>query len=157
MHWRRKWQPTPVFLPGESRDGGAWWAAISGVAQSRTRLKRLSSSSSSALKGSPASSRPPHSCPREKGLVSISQGDEKRHSTPQMLMPGPCAQTTHTQKQRFAISPTVCRHGSPADPRPNPKLQAQSTPPTRTGRPQIQIHTLDAYAHFIIKKYRIQS
>jgi len=29
------------------RDGGAWWAAISGVAQSRTRLKRLSSSSSS--------------------------------------------------------------------------------------------------------------
>ena len=45
MHWRRKWQPTPVFLPGESRDGGAWWAAVYGVTQSRTRLKRLSSSS----------------------------------------------------------------------------------------------------------------
>ena len=29
------------------RDGGVWWAAIYGVAQSRTRLKRLSSSSSS--------------------------------------------------------------------------------------------------------------
>ena len=29
------------------RDGGAWWAAVYGVAQSRTRLKRLSSSSSS--------------------------------------------------------------------------------------------------------------
>ena len=93
---RRKWQPTPVLLPGEShgrrsllaavhgvtkswtrlrdftftfyfslsctgegnsnplqcsclenpRDGGAWWAAVYGVAQSRTRLKRLSSSSS---------------------------------------------------------------------------------------------------------------
>ena len=28
------------------RDGGAWWAAVSGVAQSRTRLKWLSSSSS---------------------------------------------------------------------------------------------------------------
>ena len=27
------------------RDGGAWWAAVSGVAQSRTRLKQLSSSS----------------------------------------------------------------------------------------------------------------
>ena len=27
------------------RDGGAWWAAIYGVAQSRRRLKRLSSSS----------------------------------------------------------------------------------------------------------------
>ena len=26
------------------RDGEAWWAAVSGVAQSRTRLKRLSSS-----------------------------------------------------------------------------------------------------------------
>ena len=26
-------------------DGGAWWAAVYGVAQSRTRLKRLSSSS----------------------------------------------------------------------------------------------------------------
>ena len=92
MHWRRKWQPTPVFLPGESqgrgslagcclwgptesdmtdfhfhfslsctgegngnplqysclenpRDGGAWRAAVYGVAQSWTRLKRLSSSS----------------------------------------------------------------------------------------------------------------
>ena len=29
------------------RDGGAWWAAIYGAAQSRTRLKWLSSSSSS--------------------------------------------------------------------------------------------------------------
>ena len=28
------------------RDGGAWWAGVSGVAQSRTRLKRLRSSSS---------------------------------------------------------------------------------------------------------------
>ena len=31
------------------RDGGAWWAAIYGAAQSRTRLKRLSSSSSDSL------------------------------------------------------------------------------------------------------------
>ena len=30
------------------RDGGAWWAAVSGVAQNRTRLKQLSSSSSSS-------------------------------------------------------------------------------------------------------------
>ena len=30
-------------------DGGAWWAAVYGVAQSRTRLKRLSSSSSSSM------------------------------------------------------------------------------------------------------------
>ena len=31
------------------RHGGAWWAAVYGVAQSRTRLKRLSSSSSRIL------------------------------------------------------------------------------------------------------------
>ena len=51
MHWRRKWQPTPVFLLGESQGqrslvGCRLWM----VAQSRTRLKRLSSSSSSTLK-----------------------------------------------------------------------------------------------------------
>ena len=92
-YWRRKWQPTPVLLPGKShgwrslvgyspwgpeesdtterlhfhdslscigegngnplqcsclenpRDGGAWLAPIYGVAQSQTRLTRLSSSS----------------------------------------------------------------------------------------------------------------
>ena len=32
------------------RDGGAWWAAVYGVAHSRTRLKRLSSSSSTVVK-----------------------------------------------------------------------------------------------------------
>ena len=31
------------------RDGGAWWAAVYGVAQNWTRLKRLSSSSSSRI------------------------------------------------------------------------------------------------------------
>ena len=50
MHWRRKWQPTPMFLPGESQGRGSLVAAVCGVAQSRTRLKRLSSSSSSRLK-----------------------------------------------------------------------------------------------------------
>ena len=36
------------------RDWGAWWAAVYGVAQSRTRLKRFSSSSSSSmLNGTP--------------------------------------------------------------------------------------------------------
>ena len=32
------------------REGGAWWAAFYGVARSRTRLKQLSSSSSSMKK-----------------------------------------------------------------------------------------------------------
>ena len=33
------------------RDGGAWWAVVYGVSQSRTRLKRPSSSSSSGVTG----------------------------------------------------------------------------------------------------------
>ena len=41
------------------RDGGAWWAAISGAAQSWTRLKRHSSSSSSMRCGTPIQ----YSCP----------------------------------------------------------------------------------------------
>ena len=49
MPWRRKWPPTPVFLPGESQGWGAWWAALYGVAQSRTWLKGLSSSSGAYL------------------------------------------------------------------------------------------------------------
>ena len=42
MHWRGKWQHTPVFLPGESQ--GARWAAVYGVTQSWTQLKWFSSS-----------------------------------------------------------------------------------------------------------------
>ena len=45
MHWRRKWQPTPVFLPGESQGQGSLVGCRLWVAQSRTRLKWLSSSS----------------------------------------------------------------------------------------------------------------
>ena len=50
MHWRRKWQPTPLQYSclENPKDGGAWWAVVYGVTQSRTRLKRLSSSSSSS-------------------------------------------------------------------------------------------------------------
>ena len=48
LHWRRKWQLQCSCLENP-RDGGAWWAAVYGVAQSWTGLKRLSSSSSSSL------------------------------------------------------------------------------------------------------------
>ena len=37
--------PLPYSCLENPRDRGAWWAAIYGIAQSRTRLKRLSSSS----------------------------------------------------------------------------------------------------------------
>ena len=35
---RGQWHPTPVLLPEKSLDEGAWWAAVHGVAMSRTRL-----------------------------------------------------------------------------------------------------------------------
>ena len=36
--WRRKWQPTPVFLPGKSMDRGDWWATVHGIARVRHGL-----------------------------------------------------------------------------------------------------------------------
>ena len=58
MHWRRKWQSTPVFLPGESQGREAWLAAVYGVAQTRTWLKgRSSSSCSSSITFLPRSKR----------------------------------------------------------------------------------------------------
>ena len=40
--WRRAWQPTPVFLPGESMDRGAWQATVHWVTKNWTRLKQQS-------------------------------------------------------------------------------------------------------------------
>ena len=48
MHWRRKWQPTSVFLPRESQGRGSLVGCRLWGRKSRTRLKRLSSSSSSS-------------------------------------------------------------------------------------------------------------
>ena len=50
MHWRRKWQPTPVFLPGESQGQGSLVGCRLWVAQGQTQLKWLNSSSSSNMK-----------------------------------------------------------------------------------------------------------
>ena len=36
MHWRMKWQPTPVFLPGESQGRQSLVAAVYGVTESDT-------------------------------------------------------------------------------------------------------------------------
>ena len=32
--WRRKWQPTPVFLPGKSHGQKSMWATVHGIAES---------------------------------------------------------------------------------------------------------------------------
>ena len=37
MHWRRKWQPTPVFLPGESQ---GWWSLVGYRLWGRTESDR---------------------------------------------------------------------------------------------------------------------
>ena len=45
--WRRKWQPTPVFLPGESHGQSSLVGyTVHGVAKSQTRLNRLSTGQS---------------------------------------------------------------------------------------------------------------
>jgi len=40
--WRRAWQPTPVFLPGNPMDRGVWRATVRGIGKSQTELKQLS-------------------------------------------------------------------------------------------------------------------
>ena len=68
------------------RDSGAWWAAIYGVAQSRTQLKQLSSSSSSstfshrAAQGERWRSREFTGCSHEGTLLrdSASRGEDRR-------------------------------------------------------------------------------
>ena len=36
--WNRKWQATPVFLPGKFHGQRSWWATVHGVTKSQTRL-----------------------------------------------------------------------------------------------------------------------
>ena len=48
--WRRKWQPTPVFLPGESHGWRSWWATVHGVAKSRIWLSDFTFTFNSQLR-----------------------------------------------------------------------------------------------------------
>ena len=36
--WSRKWQPTPVFLPGKFMNRGTWQATVHEIPKSRTQL-----------------------------------------------------------------------------------------------------------------------
>ena len=40
--WSRKWQPTPVFLPGESHRQKGWGTTVHRVTKCQTGLKQLS-------------------------------------------------------------------------------------------------------------------
>ena len=46
-------QPRSVLLPGESMDGGAWWATVQGVPKSWTRLSDFTFTFTTLLMGFP--------------------------------------------------------------------------------------------------------
>ena len=48
--WRRKWLPTPVFLPENPMDRGAWQAIVHKIAKSQTQLSDLNLFTSVTLK-----------------------------------------------------------------------------------------------------------
>ena len=74
MHWRMKWQPTPVFLPGESQGWGSlvgclpstglhrvghdWSNAAAAAAAATLYTKQSGEFSNPALKGDSSSSTP---------------------------------------------------------------------------------------------------
>ena len=58
------------------RDEGAWWATVYGVAQSRTRLKQLSSSSSKRM----GMSKNPKSFPKSQPVIDTLESLSERHS-----------------------------------------------------------------------------
>ena len=69
MHWRRKWQPIPVFLPEEAQGRGSWWAAVYGVAQSRTQLQDRPAAAGGVLKQGATDNLGWLRCPCSTGLL----------------------------------------------------------------------------------------
>ena len=118
MHWRRKWQPTPVFLPGESQGRGSLVGTVYRGAQNQTRLKRLSSSSSRMRPGpqtlwqTPGSTYYPHwVAPRSASPTTLqaSSSPPVRHWVPpSSLHRSPaCRNTTGTLGARLSGCVTV--------------------------------------------------
>ena len=89
------------------RDGGAWWAAVYGVAQIRTRLKRLSSSSSSIC---------------NKAVKS-------QHSTSaEMVTLGPSSVQFSHSVLSDSLRPHESQHTRPPCPSPTPRVHPNSCP-----------------------------
>ena len=94
------------------RDGGAWWGAVYGIAQSQTRLKRLSSSSSS--RGSLAAASFPGFAAHRPSLPSWNplpcfspcpgrQGVEAVTRTRTRIRPGPSARPDERAAGRLRV------------------------------------------------------
>ena len=62
MHWRRKWQPTPVFLPGESQG----WGSLVGC---RLWGRTESAAAAAELGSEPQAPLPEHSFPGGQTLL----------------------------------------------------------------------------------------
>ena len=95
------------------RDRGAWWAAVSGVAQSQTRLKRLSSSSSKVYNwGLPCSTTDKEPACQSKRHTRLGFNPWVRKNpwkrawqpTP-VLLPG----ESHGQRSLVSYSPWSCK------------------------------------------------
>ena len=136
-HWRRKWQPTPVFLPGESQGPGARWTAVYGVAQGRTRLNRLAAAAT--LRHGPLSW--PWSWPQRPDLHvtagASSQGTDSEPRPPGLLLrvklhPGPSTPNWRVKGSRGHESPPSSqkerRGGAPRAHPVNPSSSPQPAP-----------------------------
>ena len=91
------------------RDGAAWWAAVSGVAQSRTQLKRLSSSSMVSVQFSSVTQSCPTFCdPMNRSMPGL----PVHHQLPEFTQ-------TRIHWVSDAIQPSHPL-SSPSPPAPNP-------------------------------------
>ena len=101
--------PLQCFCLENSRDGGAWWAAVYGVAQSRTRLKWLSSSS----RGNGGR------CGGPVGGSLQSRGHRPRQSVPPVLQVVPLFTQLFSPFSNLLLTRGFCCWSSADKPLPN--------------------------------------
>ena len=114
MHWRRKWQPTPVFLPGESQGRGSLvgcrlWGRTESDTTEVTQQQQQACSSPSCPGKSASEAVLPRACPwplllqqacqSHQVLVYSTQGVLPDRATPSR--PGEEAVSPNSEKQSF--------------------------------------------------------
>ena len=112
----RNGKPLQCFCLENPRDRGAWWAAVYGVAQSRTRLKRLSSSRSSSSNIHLWLKKIKESC--ELSFIWGSTGDSTSNCCSVALLCPDSLQPSRLQHIRLSwpsLSPGVCSNPCPLD------------------------------------------